>query len=346
MALSEAPPRTAANAIPPAPGVGATTDAVVQVRDLRKWYYLPHKRILKAVDGVSFDVERGRTFGLVGESGCGKTTALNLVLGLTPPTAGQIFFEGQDVATLSAAGRKEFRRSVQAVFQDPWASLNPRMRVSDIISEPLEVATSMSKREIGDRVAEVLAEVGLNQHQANLFPHEFSGGQRQRVAIARALTLKPKLIALDEPVSALDVSIRAQILNLLVDLQREHGIAYLMVSHDLATVRYMCHRMAVMYLGVVQETGKAGAIFDKPLHLYTEALMSAALPSHPDIVREEIVLPGEVVSPIDPPAGDVFMTRTPLPVDPNHRWAKERPPLVELEPDHWVVDTPWSLARH
>ena len=265
MALSEASSSPGV-AIPPAAGVGAATDAVVQVRDLRKWYYLSHKRILKAVDGVSFDVERGKTFGLVGESGCGKTTALNLVLGLTSPTAGQIFFEGQDVATLSTAGRKEFRRSVQAVFQDPWASLNPRMRVSDIVGEPLEVATSMSRREVRDRVAEVLTEVGLNQHQANLFPHEFSGGQRQRIAIARALTLKPKLIALDEPVSALDVSIRAQILNLLVDLQREHGIAYLMVSHDLATVRYMCHRMAVMYLGVVQETGEARAIFDKPLH--------------------------------------------------------------------------------
>jgi oligopeptide/dipeptide ABC transporter ATP-binding protein len=337
--------------VPAAPGVRAGGDAIVQVRNLRKWYEaggrvlgLGSKSYLKAVDDVSFDIERGKTFGLVGESGCGKTTTLKMLLQLERPTAGHIYFEGEDVATLSAAGRKEFRRSVQAVFQDPWASLNPRMRVADIVAEPLEVSTTMTRRQIKSRVGDLLREVGLNPYQANLYPHEFSGGQRQRIGIARALALNPKVIALDEPVSALDVSIRAQILNLLADLQREHGIAYLLVSHNLAIVRHMCHSMAVMYLGVVQEAGDTRAIFGRPMHLYTKALMSAALPSHPDVVHEEILLPGEVVSPIDPPPGDVFMTRTPLPVDPDHRWAKERPPLIEREPGHWVVETPWSLV--
>jgi oligopeptide transport system ATP-binding protein len=337
--------------VPPAPGTRPDADAIIQVRNLRKWYRLGARALgfgekiwLKAVDDVSFDIERGRTFGLVGESGCGKTTTLKMVLQLERPTSGRIFFEGEDVAKLSAAGRKEFRRSVQAVFQDPWASLNPRMRVADIVGEPLEIATTMGRSEIRSRVGELLTEVGLNPYQANLYPHEFSGGQRQRIGIARALALKPKVIALDEPVSALDVSIRAQILNLLAALQKEHSLAYLMVSHNLATVRYMCHGMAVMYLGVIQEAGDTRAIFARPMHLYTEALMSAALPSHPDLVREEILLPGEVVSPINPPPGDVFMTRTPLPVDPEHRWAKERPPLVEKESRHWVIETPWSLA--
>lgn len=333
------------------PGIDPHCDAIIQVRRLRKWYEvrapgfgLGRKALLKAVDDVSFDIERGRTLGLVGESGCGKTTTLKLLLQLEQPTAGQIFFEGQDVAGLSAAGRREFRSSVQAVFQDPWASLNPRMRVADIVGEPLEIASGLSRRQIRARVIELLGEVGLNQHQANLYPHEFSGGQRQRIGIARALALKPKVIALDEPVSALDVSIRAQILNLLMDLQEQHDLAYLLVSHSLGTVRHMCHSMAVMYLGVIQEAGDTEAIFERPMHLYTKALMSASLPSHPDIAHDEITLPGEVVSPIDPPSGDVFMTRTPLPVDPDHRWAQERPPLVEKAPRHWVVDTPWSLV--
>ena len=216
------------------------------------------------------------------------------------------------------------------------------MRVGSIIGEPLEVNTTMTKGQISTRVQELLQEVGLPPYQASLFPHEFSGGQRQRIGVARALALNPKIIALDEPVSALDVSIRAQIMNLLVDLQQEHGLAYIMVAHNLATVRYMCDRMAVMYLGVVQEMGDTESIFNNPVHLYTNALLSAALPSHPDIQREEIVLPGEVVSPVDPPEGDVFMTRTPLEVDPNHEYANSRPPLVEIEPDHWVVQTPWS----
>ena len=338
-------------AIPSAPGVSDNADAIISIRNLRKWYQVGggflgfgNKIFLKAVDDVSFDIERNKTFGLVGESGCGKTTTLKLLLGLEEPTDGQIFYEGEDVSQMSKASRTEFRRSVQAVFQDPWSSLNPRMRVRSVGGEPLEIATTMTKGQIATRVADLLTEVGLNAYQANLYPHEFSGGQRQRIGIARALALNPKVIALDEPVSALDVSIRAQIMNLLVDLQEEHGLAYLLVAHNLATVRYMCHDMAVMYLGVVQESGETEAIFNNPMHIYTNALVSAALPSHPDIQREEFLLPGEVVSPIDPPPGDVFMTRTPLEVDPNHKWANERPPLVEKEPGHWVVETPWSMA--
>jgi oligopeptide/dipeptide ABC transporter ATP-binding protein len=303
---------------------------------------LGQKHWLKAVDDVSFDIERGKTIGLVGESGCGKTTTLKVLLGLEEATEGTIYFEGQDVKSLTKVGRKEFRTSIQAVFQDPWSSLNPRMRVNSIIAEPLEIATSMTRSQIRTRVGELLTETGLNAYQGNLYPHEFSGGQRQRIGIARALALNPKVITLDEPVSALDVSIRAQIMNLLVDLQEEHGLAYLMVAHNLATVRYMCHRTAVMYLGVVQEMGDTERIFQRPTHLYTNALLSAALPSHPDIDREEIILPGEVVSPVDPPPGDVFMSRTPLPLDPDHEYAKTRPPLIEIEPDHWVSITPWS----
>jgi len=334
------------------PGTGIDEDAIIKVRHLRKWFPVRRRGLekkagehLKAVDDISFDVSRGATFGLVGESGCGKTTTLQMVLGLEEPTAGHIYFEGEDVATLSPAGRAAFRSSVQAVFQDPWASLNPRMKVGAIVAEPLEIATGLSRRAIRSAVGDLLTKVGLDPYQANLYPHEFSGGQRQRIGIARALALKPKVITLDEPVSALDVSTRAQIMNLLVDLQREENLAYLLVAHNLATVRYMCHRMAVMYLGVIQETGDAKAIFRNPMHLYTQALMSAALPAHPDVDREEIILPGEVVSPIDTPPGDVFMSRTPLPVDSTHRWANERPPLVEKAPGHWVVDTPWSLTR-
>ena len=344
--------KKSSSSIPTAPGIKSNSDPIISVRNLKKWYQVGGgifnfgaKSYLKAVDDVSFDIERGKTFGLVGESGCGKTTTLKVLLGLEELTGGEIYFEGEDVAKMSKERRNEFRRSVQAVFQDPWSSLNPRMKVGSIVGEPLEIQGKMTKKEISLRVGDLLSEVGLNPYQANLYPHEFSGGQRQRIGIARALSLNPKVIALDEPVSALDVSIRAQIMNLLVDLQEEHGLAYLLVAHNLATVRYMCHDTAVMYLGVVQECGDTEAIFNNPMHLYTNALVSAALPSHPDIQREEFLLPGEVVSPIDPPPGDVFMTRTPLKVDKSHKYAKERPPLVEVEKDHWVVKTPWSLAE-
>jgi oligopeptide/dipeptide ABC transporter ATP-binding protein len=267
--------------------------------------------IVRAVDGISFEIERSQTLGIVGESGCGKTTTAKLVLGLETPTGGIMRFEGRDLQQLDAAGRREYRKSVQAVFQDPYASLSPRMRISSIISEPLTTNETVTAAEVRKRVAELLDLVGLPARAADLFPHEFSGGQRQRIAIARALALNPKLIVLDEPVSALDVSIRAQILNLLRDLQARLGVSYLFIAHDLAAVAHMSHTIAVMYLGRIVETGEAKALARDPKHPYTEALFSAALPSHPDERREEIILPGEVPSPINPPSGCRFHPRCP-----------------------------------
>ncbi len=303
--------------VPEVPGLPTPiSEPILQVRNLKRWFPvgtslfgLGQSKRLKAVDGVSFDVSTGETFGLVGESGCGKTTTAKLILGLETPTAGQIFFEGEDLAKSGSEARKRYRRSVQAVFQDPWSSMNPRMRVRSIVGEPLDIASPMTKKQIQNRVGGLMEEVGLNPYQGNLYPHEFSGGQRQRIGIARALALEPKLIVLDEPVSALDVSIRAQILNLLVDLQSEHGVAYLMIAHNLATVRYMCHTTAVMYLGKVREIGRTEDLFTDPQHPYSQALLSAALPSHPNIRREEIVLQGEVPSPLDPPSGCSFNPR-------------------------------------
>jgi oligopeptide/dipeptide ABC transporter ATP-binding protein len=267
--------------------------------------------VVRAVDDVSFVIESGRTLGVVGESGCGKTTTAKLVLGLEEPTSGSIRFEGRDLHALDAAGRKQYRKSVQAVFQDPYASLSPRMRVSDIIAEPLVTNETVSAVDVRKRVAELLDLVGLPQRSADLFPHEFSGGQRQRIAIARALALSPRLIVLDEPVSALDVSIRAQILNLLRDLQEQMGLAYLFIAHDLAAVAHMSHTIVVMYLGKIVEMGDAQTLARTPRHPYTAALFSAALPSHPDERRDEIILAGEVPSPLNPPSGCRFHPRCP-----------------------------------
>jgi oligopeptide/dipeptide ABC transporter ATP-binding protein len=293
----------------------------------RQWLPGGNRGVVRAVDGVSFAIEEGRTLGVVGESGCGKTTTAKLVLGLDEPTGGAIRFEGQDLRSLDAAGRKHYRKSVQAVFQDPYASLNPRMRVSAIIAEPLVNNTSLPRAEVRRRVLDLLDLVGLPGGAADFFPHEFSGGQRQRIAIARALALSPKLVVLDEPVSALDVSIRAQILNLLRDLQAQLGLAYLFIAHDLAAVAHMSHTIAVMYLGRIVESGEAQALVRVPKH-YTKALFSAALPSRPDERRAEIILPGEVPSPLRPPSGCHFHPRCSHVMD---HCARRQPGFVDVD---------------
>jgi oligopeptide/dipeptide ABC transporter ATP-binding protein len=267
--------------------------------------------LVRAVDSISFRIDTGTTLGLVGESGCGKTTTSKMVLGLERPTAGAIRFDGADILTLDGEGRRRYRRAVQAVFQDPYASLDPRMRVGSIIAEPLVINERPGAVERRRRVQELLDLVGLPERSADLFPHEFSGGQRQRIAIARSLALSPRLIVLDEPVSALDVSIRAQILNLLRDLQKRLDVAYLFIAHDLAAVAHMSHTIAVMYLGQIVEWGEAAEVALAPKHPYTQALFAAALPIDVDVSREEIVLSGEVPSPLDPPGGCRFHPRCP-----------------------------------
>ncbi|WP_417208551.1 ABC transporter ATP-binding protein [Antarctobacter sp.] len=285
------------------------TRPILQVRDLSRSFPVGNNRHVRAVEGLNFEVPAGQTLALVGESGCGKTTTTKLILRLDAPTSGQVLVDGEDVHGLRGARLRNYRAKVQAVFQDPWASLSPRMRVRDIVAEPLEATQRLSRKEIDRRVHEVLDAVGLRADQARNFPHEFSGGQRQRIAIASALVSKPELIVLDEPVSALDVSIRSQIMNLFKDLQDELGVSYLLVAHDLATTRYLADWVAVMYLGRIVEYGPSEQIFSAPQHPYTKALFSAALPSHPSMPDTEIVLEGEIPSPLSPPDGCAFHPR-------------------------------------
>jgi oligopeptide/dipeptide ABC transporter ATP-binding protein len=291
---------------------------------------------VKAVDDISFTLQQGETLALVGESGCGKTTTAKLILRLEQPTSGEVLIDGKDVHALSGNELKDYRTMVQAVFQDPWSSLSPRMRVRNIVAEPLVINQKVSRAQINERVKEVIASVGLRPEQANLYPHEFSGGQRQRIAMASALISHPKLIILDEPVSALDVSIRAQIMNLLVDLQQQYNVSYLVIAHHLATTRYMAHEVAVMYLGKIVEEARTEELFNNPLHPYTKALFSAALPSHPDIEREEIILRGEVPSPINPPSGCRFHPRCPL----------AKPECATVEPEEKLMAAGHMVACH
>ena len=314
---------------------------ILEAQHLRKWFPVTKGLLIsrvtghiKAVDDISFELRAGETLGVVGESGCGKSTTAKMMLMLENPTEGSILFEGQDVHNSTAAARKSYRSSVQAVFQDPWSSLNPRMRVKDIIAEPMVINWNITRAEQQERVMKLLNDVGLNEYHSNLFPHEFSGGQRQRLAIARALALNPRVIVLDEPVSALDVSIRAQIMNLLKDLQAEYNVAYMLIAHDLATVRYMCTWVAVMYLGQVVELSPVQELFTNPSHPYTKALMSAALPSHPDMEQEEIILQGEVPSPLNPPSGCYFHPRCPAAMD---RCSIDTPLVKEIAPGHTLT---------
>lgn len=313
---------------------------LLDVRDLQKHFpvggslFGKTRGVVKAVDGISFTINAGETLGLVGESGCGKTTTSKLVLAAEAPTAGAIEFEGRNVAELRGADLQGYRRKVQVVFQDPYSSLSPRMRVGDIIGEPIKAHEGRSSADLRARVGELLELVGLRPDMARLFPHEFSGGQRQRLAIARALSTNARLVVLDEPVSALDVSIRAHIIGLLEEIQRRLGVSYLFIAHDLAAVAHLSQQIAVMYLGKLVEVGESLELCAKPLHPYTKALFAASLPSHPDEPREEIVLSGEVPSALNPPRGCHFHPRCPF-VMP--RCSEQEPTLVELSAGHRVA---------
>nr|WP_085508204.1 oligopeptide/dipeptide ABC transporter ATP-binding protein [Thalassobacillus devorans] len=288
---------------------------ILQVNELKKHFNMGKGRLLKAVDGVSFDVYQGETFGLVGESGCGKSTIGRTIMGLYNRTDGNVLYEGNDVHQMDEEGKFQFYRNMQMIFQDPYASLNPRSTVGEIISEPMIVHDLYSnKKQRMERVYELLEEVGLNRDHATRYPHEFSGGQRQRIGIARALALDPDFIIADEPISALDVSVQAQVVNLLERLQEEKGLTYLFIAHDLSMVRHISDRIGVMYLGHLVELTDSDSLYENPKHPYTQALLSAIPIPDPDVEekRERMILEGELPSPIDPPSGCVFRTRCPM----------------------------------
>jgi oligopeptide/dipeptide ABC transporter ATP-binding protein len=317
-----------------------TARPVLEIRNLKKQF--PVRRgffgrrtgTVHAVDGISFAIRAGETLGLVGESGCGKSTAGKMILKLIEPTAGEIYLNGERIDALSRGAMRRRRSLLQVVFQDPYSSLNPRMRAKDIVAEPLRNFSRLGAHEIDDSVADLFRQVGLRRDQMVRFPHEFSGGQRQRLVIARALALKPKVIVCDEPVSALDVSVQAQVINLLADLQANFGVAYLFIAHDLAVVEHISHRVAVMYLGRIVELAERSALFANPQHPYTQALLSAVPVPDPGAKPQRLILQGEVPSPMKPPAGCHFHTRCPY---AEARCRIETPLLRELSPGHFAA---------
>ena len=320
----------------------ADKDILLEVNDLKMYFPVTSGMLfqrtvayVKAVDGVNFFVRRGETLGLVGESGCGKTTTGRCILQLYKPTEGQIIFDGQNLSELSSKEMRGMRRQMQVIFQDPYSSLNPRMTAGNIVGEPLIVHKLVnSKAEYREQVAELLQAVGLNPYMADRFPHEFSGGQRQRIGVARALSVNPSFIVADEPVSALDVSIQAQIINLLEDLQERYNLTYLFIAHDLSVVRHISDRVGVMYLGHIVEMADRNEIYTDPVHPYTKALLSAVPIPDPvaDAKRERVVLTGEVPSPLNPPSGCVFHPRCPIATD---ECSQVIPELRETQPNHW-----------
>ncbi|WP_232696244.1 ABC transporter ATP-binding protein [Brevibacillus daliensis] len=313
----------------------AKNDDLIEVRNLTKFFNIGEKK-LKAVNDISFTIKRGETLGVVGESGCGKSTAGRTLLRLYEPTSGQVLFEGKDLAKLNANELKAMRRNMQMIFQDPYASLNPRMTVGDIIGEALDIHGLASGSKRKERVQELLSLVSLNPEHMNRFPHEFSGGQRQRIGIARALAVEPKFIVCDEPISALDVSVQAQVVNLLEQLQEKMGLTYMFIAHDLSMVKYISDRVAVMYLGKMVELADSESLYEKPLHPYTQALLSAIPIPDPEInrERERVVLQGDVPSPIDPPSGCHFRTRCPKAMP---ECAQKEPQWKEIEPGHFAA---------